>query len=303
MTVTVCAPAKINLDLRILGRRRDDFHEIRTLLQSIQLHDTLSFRHCPGPMRVRSRTRGIPKDRANLVWAAACGLWSALGRSGIPSDVAISIRKRIPVSAGLGGGSSDAASTLRGLCAVWGIAPDRAWLRAVASRVGSDVPFFLDGGAAVARGRGERIRHLQDFERPLWVVLAQPRFGVSTAEAYRWFDAEGRGRRLMSRRSGSLPRGWREQMRVLVNDLEPAVAHRHPEIGLMVARFKRSGAVLAAMTGSGSTVFGLFRHRSAALAARVSARRPGWRMVVSRTVGRSEFARVTAMRREDARGR
>ena len=292
MTITVGAPAKINLNLRIVGRRADGFHELRTLLQSIQLHDTLVFRPRSGPMTVRSRTPGVPKDRANLVWKSAGVLWAALGRPGTPRGVAVSIRKTIPMAAGLGGGSSDAASALRGLCELWGVSPRLPWLRAVASRVGSDVPFFLQGGAAVGEGRGERIRRVGELE-PFWVVLAVPRFGVSTAEAYRWFDADVQtqpGRRP----SGALPRGWRHRMgAALGNDLQMAVASKYPEIRLMVERLSGSGAAVAAMTGSGSVVFGLYVHRSAAEKARRLARRPGWRTIVTRTANRTEFAQMT----------
>ena len=292
MTCTVCAPAKINLHLRILGRRPDRFHEVCTLLQSVGLHDTLAFRRRPGPLTVRSRSSGIPQDRANLVWAAASALWTASGRAGDPTGAAVTITKRIPAAAGLAGGSSDAAGALRGLCAVWGIAASDGWLRGVASRVGSDVPYFLAGGTALVRGRGERIHGLPDVE-PLWVVLSCPPFGVSTADAYRWFDvAAGPGG---TGPAATLPRGWRRGLRGLVNDLEPVVVERHPEVGRMVERLRRTGALRAAMTGSGSAVYGLYSASAAAHAARLAARRRGWRAVVTRTMARAEFGRMTAV--------
>ncbi len=293
MTGTVRAPAKINLHLRILGRRPDRFHEVCTLLQSVDLHDTLAFRRRPGPLTVRSRSSGMPRDRANLVWAAASALWTASGRPGEPAGAAVTVTKRIPAAAGLGGGSSDAAGALRGLCAVWGIAASDGWLRAVASRVGSDVPYFLRGGAALARGRGERIRGLPDIE-PLWVVLGCPSFGVSTADAYRWFDAPSGPER--TGEAAALPRGWRRGLRGLGNDLEAVVAERHPEVGGMIERLRRTGALRAGMTGSGSTVYGLYPTPAAARTARLAARRRGWRTVLTRTTGRAEFARTTAVR-------
>lgn len=293
MTTFVRAPAKINLDLRILGRRPDGYHEIRTLLQSIDLHDTLSFRRRPGPLTVRCRDDHVPNDRANLVWSAASALWLAGGQTGVPSDVAITIRKRIPTAAGLGGGSSDAASALRGLAKLWGLPLDVRGLQRVAAQVGSDVPYFLEGGTALGRGRGERIRRLEEIE-PWWVVLAQPPFGVSTADAYRWVGATGRKAKL-TRRSGPLPRGWRADFRLLDNDLEPVVAIRHPEIREMVDRLRATGAGFAAMTGSGSTVFGLFRWRASAQEARRAIRLPGWHTRLSRTITRSEFGRMGAV--------
>lgn len=289
MTFTVLAPAKLNLHLRILGRRPDGFHDVCTVLQSIHLHDTLRLHRRPGPLTVHSRSRAVPDGRDNLVWRAAGALWTALGRRGAPEGVAITITKRIPVAAGLGGGSSDAAGALRGLCAVWEVAARDGWLRGVAARIGSDAPYCLVGGSAVARGRGERVRRVGELE-PLWVVLAQPAFGVSAADAYRWFD-EAASRR---RPPPSPPRGWRS-LRGLSNDLEPAVVERFPEAGRMIERLRRTGALRAAMTGSGSAVYGLYRQSSEARAARLAVRRGGWRTLVSRTIGRAEFARMTAV--------
>lgn len=291
MTYTVLAPAKINLHLRILGRRPDGFHDVCTVLQSIHLHDTLRLHRRPGPLAVRSRSRAVPDGRDNLVWRAASVLWTAIGRRGAPEGVAITIIKRIPVAAGLGGGSSDAAGALRGLCAAWEVAARDGWLRGVAARIGSDAPYCLGGGAAVARERGERLRRVADL-KPLWVVLAQPSFGVSAADAYRWFDEAGDGRR--RRPSPATPRGWRS-LRGLSNDLEPAVVERFPEAGRMLERLRRTGALRAAMTGSGSVVYGLYRRPGEARAARLAVRRAGWRTLVSRTIGRAEFARMTAV--------
>ena len=292
MTITVRAPAKINLHLRVMGLRRDGFHEVQTLLQSIDLHDSLTIRCRPGPLTVACRAADVPTGRANLVWSAARALWEELGRRGEPAGAAVTIRKRIPPAAGLAGGSSDAAAALRGLCAAWRVNPGVRRLRAVASVIGSDVPYFLAGGAALAGGRGERIRRVPDIE-PLWVVLARPAFGVATAAAYRWFDAD-RPLQGTPRPAAGMPAGWRRTWRGLVNDLEPAVARRHPDIAAMVQRLQRSGALMAAMTGSGSVVFGLFPRRTAAEAARRAARRRGWRTTLTRTIGRAEYARMTA---------
>ena len=292
MTLTVRAPAKINLHLRILGLRRDGFHELSTLLQSLHLHDTLAVRCRPGPLTVHCRAAAVPAGRANLVWTAACVLWEALGRRGEPAGAAVTVRKRIPPAAGLAGGSSDAAAALRALCAAWQAPAGARWLRAVASEIGSDVPYFLTGGAASAGGRGERVRGIPDVE-PLWVVLARPAFGVATADAYRWFDALAPDR-AAPRRAAGLPAGWRRTWRGLANDLEPAVTRRHPDLAAMVERLRHTGALLAAMTGSGSVTYGLYRQRAAAEAARRAVRRRGWRTLLTRTIGRTEFARMTA---------
>ena len=292
MTVVVRAPAKINLHLRVLERRPDGFHDVRTVLQSLALHDTLSLRRRPGPLTIGCRTPQVPAGRANLVWTAASALWEALGRRGEPAGAGVVIRKRIPAAAGLAGGSSDAAAALRGLCRVWQASPAAAWLRGVAAEIGSDVPYFLAGGAALARGRGEQIRRLPDLE-PLWVVLARPAFGIATADAYRWLD-EDRGELGAPPGPVGMPPGWRRTWRGLVNDLQPGVARRHPDLALMVERLRRSGALLAAMTGSGSVVYGLYRQPAAAHAARMAVRRRGWRTTLTRSIAQAEFAAMTA---------
>ena len=205
----VCAPAKINLHLEVLGLRGDGYHDVRTILQSIALADTLVLTPRRGPFTVRSRAQAMPRDRENLIWRAAAALWRALGRSGDPSGVAVTIRKVVPAGAGLGGASSDAASALRALRRIWAPdAPDRL-LRDVAAAVGSDVPFFLQGGTVVATGRGERTRRLAPVD-PCEVVIGVPGFEVSTAAAYRWWDEEagvGAGRRSAGLEAGAPVRG------------------------------------------------------------------------------------------------
>ena len=183
----------------------------------------------------------------------------------------------------------------RARCAV--CAPRGGYRRAqagcgpVAAGVGSDVPYLLEGGTVLARGRGERLRRVRDVA-PLWVVLAHPPFGVATAAAYRWFDEAGRPQ--AERAAAALPRGWRSRLHVLSNDLEAVVVQRHPEAGRMVESLRRTAPLRAAMTGSGSAVYGLYGTLAAARAARTAARRRGWRTVLTRTTGRAEFARMTA---------
>ena len=292
MRITVRAPAKLNLDLRVLRRRPDGFHQLRTVLQSIELHDTLSMRLRPGPLTVGSRTRGVPVDQANLIWTAAHTLWRALGGAGAPEGVSVSIRKAVPMAGGLGGGSSDAAAALRGLCSLWHISPRRAWLHELASTIGADVPFFLEGGTALGVGRGDRIQRLPSGELDsLWVVLAVPRFGVSTAEAYRWFDAE----QPEPRRRAARPGQRSLRLSAFTNDLEAAVARRHPALQTTIAKLRRAGAMHAAMTGSGSALFGLFPRRASAFRARRALRQPGWQTLVTRTVGHGAYRRMTAV--------
>ena len=207
--VRVRALAKINLHLEVLGLRGDGYHDVRTILQSVALADTLILTPRRGPFTVRSRAQSMPRDRENLIWRAAAALWRGLGRNGDPSGVAVTIRKVVPAGAGLGGASSDAASALRALRRIWAPdAPDRL-LRDVAAAVGSDVPFFLGGGTVVATGRGERTRRLAPVD-PCEVVIGVPGFEVSTAAAYRWWDEDagvGAGRRSAGLEAGAPVRG------------------------------------------------------------------------------------------------
>jgi 4-diphosphocytidyl-2-C-methyl-D-erythritol kinase len=275
--------AKINLSLRVVGRRPDGYHDLRTVFQSIALHDELTIRRTTRGFELTCDDAACPSGRANLVWRAAEAVWRAAGRSGSPQGVALHLSKQIPMQAGLGGGSSDAAAAVRALGGLWGVTRSRQ--RAVAIALGADVPFFLEGGTALGVDRGDLLFPLSDLPRS-WVVVVLPPFGVSTKDAFGWFGARAVDRR---RRRGD-PAGdldWR-------NDLQDVVARRHPEIAGLVRALTRAGASRALMSGSGSAVFGLFVRRpaAAAAAAYVEARFPGTRAVLSRTLDRSAFRRL-----------
>ena len=186
-TVTVRAHAKINLDLRLLGLRADGFHEVRTLLEPLDLHDTLVCEHRPGPFVLECDVPGVPLDETNLIWRAAQALWSADRREGDVRDTVVRVTKRIPMQAGLGGGSADAAAALTALAALWGVDLAPEPLPSLAGRLGSDVPYFLDGGVALGVGRGEQLYPLPDLPAHA-VLLLVPPFGVSTRDAYGWWD-------------------------------------------------------------------------------------------------------------------
>src|SRR5262245_42636946 len=184
--------AKINLTLHVGPVRADGFHDVRTVMQSIALSDPLTLTLRKGPFVFATRGPGVPADRTNLVWRAADALWRALGRSGEPANTHVKLDKQIPMAAGLGGGSADAAATLAGLHRLWGGKLSRRDLMQLAGTLGSDVPFFLHGGTALGVGRGEELYPLADVRR-LGVVIVKPSFGVSTAEAYRWLDEDRSG--------------------------------------------------------------------------------------------------------------
>jgi 4-diphosphocytidyl-2-C-methyl-D-erythritol kinase len=283
------AHGKVNLDLRVLGIRADGFHELRTVFQTIELHDTLTFVERRGAFALKCRTPGIPLDQSNLVWRAAVGLWSALGRDGEPRDTAITIQKTVPMESGLGGGSADAAAALTALARLWGGAP-MPLLREVAATIGADVAFFLSGGTALGLGRGEEIYPLVDLP-PHWIVIVRPPFGVSTAEAYGWYDEDRTAGLKETREIQLLPVPWPTRAAQMINDLEPPVVRRHPEIAPLKTALREAGAVAAAMSGSGSAVFGLFRSRLAASRCIRPLSKGGTRALLTRTLTRAEYER------------
>lgn len=287
--LTIRAHAKVNLDLRVLGVRADGYHELRTVFQTIALHDTLVCSEKPGPFTLKCRNPIVPLDASNLVWKAAAALWTALGRSGEIRDAVVQIDKKIPVEAGLGGGSSDAAAALLGLGRLWGGVPVTL-LREVGATIGSDVPFFLSGGTALGLGRGEEIYPLVDLP-PHYVVIVRPPFGVSTAEAYAWYDEDRAAGLRENREFQTLPVPWPSRAAQMVNDLEPPVLRRHQEITAFKLQLREAGATAAAMSGSGSAVFGLFRSRLAAERAVKPLSRNGARAFVTRTLTRAEHER------------
>jgi 4-diphosphocytidyl-2-C-methyl-D-erythritol kinase len=281
--------AKINLTLRVGPMRRDGFHDVRTVMQSIALSDTLTVTPRRGPFSLVTSVPDVPADHRNLVWQAAAVLWRALGRAGEPRDASVTLEKHIPQAAGLGGGSADAAAALVALNRLWRGGRPLRDLLTLAAEIGSDVPFFLHGGTALAVGRGEEVYPLTDVRR-MGVVVVKPAFGVATADAYRWLD-EDRARN-KDREPGVPPGldvGWASGPLAMINDLEPAVGARHAGIGDIVAACRDAGAKGVAMSGSGSAVFAVFPlSRVRGVARRLA--RADRLVIVTRTLSRREAA-------------
>jgi 4-diphosphocytidyl-2-C-methyl-D-erythritol kinase len=302
-SVTLPALAKVNLDLRILGNRPDGYHDLRTIFQTLAIYDTLTFTSRKGNFAIACDDPAIPTDQRNLVWKAAATLWRIAGprRGDTPRDAHVQLRKRIPAEAGLGGGSSNAATTLIGLAHIWQLQIDVPTLSRLAASIGADVPYFLVGGTALGLGRGDDVYPLTDLPR-CSVVVVRPRFGISTAEAYGWYDSEKRAQRREPARK-SVPLGWPAWTASLRNDLEAAVIAHHPTIGRIKQALVDAGALYAAMSGSGSTVFGLFERHDAATRTARDLARPGWQVVATRTVSRTDYARRLRIRPKLARKR
>jgi 4-diphosphocytidyl-2-C-methyl-D-erythritol kinase len=258
----VWAPAKVNLFLEVLGRRPDGYHELATLMVAVGLYDTLEFREAPaGAVRLRCDPPALSAGPDNLVHRAAD---LVRRRSGHAGGVDIRLCKRIPLAAGLAGGSSDAAATLAGLNRLWRLGRTRAELAALGAELGSDVPFFFATPAAWCTGRGERVEPVP-LGRPLDLVLACPPAGLSTAEVFRGVTvpavpAEGAG----ARRAAAA--GDVEELgRRLHNRLQPVAERLCPAVADLCARLAGLGPAGQGMSGSGSAVFALCRHPGEAL--------------------------------------
>lgn len=246
------APAKINWFLRVLGRRADGFHEIQTLMQCISLYDELSF--APSET-IEVVTQSPISPRKNLVLRAAMLLAE---RAGIDDGALITLSKRIPIAAGLGGGSSDAATTLMGLNRFWGLGLPAKKLMEIGAELGSDIPFFIGEPCAIAEGRGERITDV-GMGRALPLLLLKPEAGVSSAMAYKGVTAYSGPVADVDLVIRALEAADGAAMsELLKNDLEPPAFAISPEIERLKADLMSAGAIFSAMSGSGSTVFGVF---------------------------------------------
>lgn len=284
MKLELFAFAKINLSLVVLGRRPDGYHELDTLFQTVDLSDRLTFEPSED-LRLSCTDPTLPAGEGNLVLRAGEALRR---RFQVGRGAKISLEKNIPHGAGLGGGSSDAAVTLMALAFLWGLPATAADLHELALALGSDVPYFLIGGRARGRGRGELLNPLPD-EPERGVVLLIPPFPLSTPEVFRALGAPSltvppENRNLRVPDPGEFPDR---------NDLEPAAESLRGEVRRLREALEGAGARVARLSGSGSTVFGLFDDLSAARQAgsRMSGLPDGTRVEVVRTIPRPEYAR------------
>jgi 4-diphosphocytidyl-2-C-methyl-D-erythritol kinase len=253
------------------------------VLQSIALSDRLTLTVDRGPLRLDVKRAAAPAGKMNHVWRAAELMWRALGRRGEPHGVRMTLEKGIPSAAGLGGGSADAAAALAGLHKLWRGRLTRPELLALGAELGSDVPFFFAGGTALALGRGTEIYPLAD-SIPMALVLIKPAVEVATAEAYRWFDEDAdRPAAGPAAAVRAIDVGWPTGPVGLSNDLQAAVVRRHSAIAEAVETLLEAGARAAMMSGSGSSVFGVF---AASAVGRAAARlaRPDRVVITKRTL-------------------
>lgn len=260
-TARVPAFAKLNLGLRVLFRRPDGYHELRTVFQTISLADRIDISYAPA-RKTRIAVHGMPEIPDNLVERAARRL---LEESKIHADIGFSLKKNIPMGAGLGGGSSDAAAVLLALPVLSGKSVPADRLHSLATELGSDVPFFLYGGTAFGQGRGEELYPLPD-QRNACGLLIVPDVHSSTAEAYRDLSGTLTSIALQNKLRSFQKAVWRgatgDGIAVEENDFEPVVFARHRGLREIKEHLLRLGAQSASMTGSGSAIFGIFAETS-----------------------------------------
>jgi 4-diphosphocytidyl-2-C-methyl-D-erythritol kinase len=257
--VKIRAPAKINLRLRVVGKRKDGYHLVDTIMVPVSLYDEIEIikARTPGKhLQVTCSHPWVPAGKNNLAYQAASLL---LRETKIRDDVRIHISKRIPVGAGLGGGSTDAAAVLLGLNRLLRLNYSLKKLERISLSLGADVPFFIKGVPARVQGVGERISPIKKFPR-IWLVIAYPGFSVSTAWVYRNLRLKLTKSRVNTSII-SLLESPDKIGRLLVNDLETVTASRYPKIALLKEKLTRAGAAGVLMSGSGSSVFGVFNSR------------------------------------------
>jgi 4-diphosphocytidyl-2-C-methyl-D-erythritol kinase len=257
-SVTLPAFAKINLCLHILGRRPDGYHELRTIFQSISLKDTLKLsRTSDSGITLETDDAALPTGPENLVYRAI----EAISREvGFLDGVRAHLKKRIPVARGLGGGSSDAAAALIGMLRLTKKRLPLDRLLEIAAGLGADVPFFLFGGRALAVSRGDEVYPLRNGPKRCILVVSPKSIGVSTKEAYEWVSAELTNRPRPFSMWGFCALCWSRQGAGVSNDFEGPVFRRHPRLGEIRDVLLKRGAAEAALAGSGSAVFGVFRN-------------------------------------------
>ena len=289
--IRIPAFAKVNLRLDILGKRPDGYHELRTIFQTISLHDELRLRasRSAGISLAIRGNENLSREplRKNLVFAAVDALQHELK---IRSGVEIVLRKVIPAGRGLGGGSSDAAAALRGYLRLTRRTLPNVRLIEIAASLGADVPFFLFGGRALGIGRGDEIYPLPDIAKRALLIVSPRDVHVPTPDAYRWLKAPA------LTKSASTPKLWEfcalcwsTQQSGLSNDFERPVFRRHPHLAKIKRELLRRGATEASLAGSGSAVFGVFP--SPALARRAAVGFLDDQIFVCETISRDRYVR------------
>lgn len=270
-SVTVFAPAKINLVLRILDRRPDGYHNLWSLMQTVRLEDklALSLNDNHSTITLRCDESSLKTDSSNLVYQAAAVVLEGSGQT-VGLDMVL--QKRIPMGAGLGGGSSDAAATIAGLNRLLSLGWSTEKMAHIGQTLGSDVPFFFFAPSAIVEGRGENVAPVR-IKGNRWVVLVNPGFPVETKWAYQQLSVSRTGVQPLSDVHADLRKAsefsWEEVLQAAENDFEVTVFKAHPALHIIKRKLLAAGAEAALLSGSGATVFGVFRDEMTARRAEI----------------------------------
>ena len=295
--VEASAPGKINVILRVLERRPDQYHNLWSVMQAVELADTVWVEEAPASSGISLSCEGseLPAGPENLVYRAA---QAVLHRLKCSQGLRIRLRKRLPIAAGIGGGSSDAAATIQALALLLQTGWSRVQMAEIGEELGSDVPFFLYGPTALIQGRGERVIPIR-VEDERWLILVNPGIAIPTVWAYGKL-AESRTRADSAWRSAlpiafpaDSPLHWNQLLSLMENDFQSVMEDAYPSLRDLRLLLLAHGAQAAMLSGSGSTVFGVFQsEKPARQAADRLVRQPGWRLWVTRTLVEQELPRA-----------
>ena len=284
----VLAPAKINLFLEVVDKRIDGYHNIRTIFQKIELFDELSFEEADNGILLTVEGASLPTGHENIVYKAVKGI---MDYANIKKGIRIHIKKNIPVAAGLGGGSSDAAAALLGACSLWGLSITFNELLVIAADLGADVPFFLHGDSALGLGRGDELYPI-NLPWQMRLLIVNPCIEVSTASVYEKYDSLNNTKMLLTKDEKDIKIKCFIHSKAsieniggfLYNDLEAVALRDYPVIRELKAELIKQGAAGSLMTGSGPTVFGVFLNEKEAVKGALEFERRGYKVWVTKTL-------------------
>lgn len=258
--IAVKSCAKVNLGLEVIGKRNNGYHEVKTILQTINFYDEIYIKKISKGIQLSCNSTALPLDEKNLIHQAACLIEKYKGN---PSGICVHIKKRIPIAAGLGGGSSNAAATLIGLNRLWNLGLKKGELFNLAKELGADVPFFLSGGRALGVGRGDELFPLPQ-DKILYLVLVNPKFSVSTREVYQKATPfiKGNSGRIEELKEALKKGDFLIISKYLYNTLEEVVSREFPVVLEIKSQLVKAGALGSVMSGSGPTVIGIARSKT-----------------------------------------
>ncbi len=276
------AHAKINLSLDIVGKREDGYHLLEMVMQSLELHDEITLTQIDEGISLTCNKKYVPEDQRNIAFKAAQML---MDEKKIKKGIRIEITKNIPVAAGLGGGSSNAAAVLLGMNEIFGLAMSQKELMDMGLRLGADVPYFLVGGTALCKGVGEEVIPLKPFKDQI-ILLIKPSFGVSTKEAYGLFSIDKVKRHVdtLELIDAMNHLDYQKMSYYQRNLLENVVLRKYPILKNVKKTLKRYGASTTLMSGSGSTIFGIFENAKAAENAATALDKGGNTVILTKTI-------------------